>query len=72
MDLVVPVGIGGLEAMEMLSRIDPQARVIVSSGYSTDPIMSDFRKYGFCGVVTKPYGIKKLRDALVACGSMTK
>jgi hypothetical protein len=44
--------------------IDPDAKVIVSSGYSTDPIMSEHKKYGFCGVVTKPYTINRLSEAI--------
>jgi CheY-like chemotaxis protein len=63
-DLVVDKGMGGQEAMEILRRIDPQVKAIVSSGYSTDPVMSDFAKYGFIGVITKPYGINKLKEAL--------
>jgi len=39
-------------------------KVIVSSGYSTDPVMSDFREYGFSGVVAKPYKIAELEETL--------
>ena len=39
-------------------------RAIVSSGYSNDPIMADFKKYGFCGVVSKPYTIGELSQVL--------
>lgn len=64
MDLTIPGGLGGKETIQRLLRIDPQAKVIVSSGYSRDPIMSNFEKYGFRGVVTKPYGIEELSRAL--------
>ena len=60
MDLTIPGGMGGKEAIQQLLSIDPQATAIVSSGYSNDPIMSDFKKFGFCGVATKPYSIEKL------------
>ena len=40
--------------------IDPGARTIVSSGYSQDPMMSRYRDYGFCGVVSKPYSVSEL------------
>ena len=60
MDLTIPGGMGGKETIRQLLSIDPQATAIVSSGYSNDPIMSDFEKYGFCGVATKPYTIEKL------------
>ena len=55
MDLTVTGGMGGREAIELLRLVDPDAMVIVSSGYSDDPVMSDFRKYGFDGVIAKPF-----------------
>ena len=64
MDLTIPGGMGGKEAIKKLLEIDPNARVIVSSGYSTDPIMSDFKEYGFSGVVAKPYQIAEIEKAL--------
>ena len=42
--------------------IDPNARAIVSSGYSNDPVMANFRDYGFLGMVPKPYGIRDMLD----------
>jgi len=60
MDLTIPGGMGGKETIRQLLSIDPQITAIVSSGYSNDPIMSDFEKYGFRGVATKPYRIEKL------------
>ena len=63
-DLTVPGRIGGKEAVEKLIEIDPEVKAIVSSGYSTDPIMADFRKYGFSGVIAKPYKLNELGEAL--------
>jgi len=60
MDLTIPGGMGGKDAAEHILAIDPQARLIVSSGYSGDPIMSDYRAYGFAGAVAKPYNIQEL------------
>jgi len=46
---------GGREAVQKLLEIDPQVKAIVSSGYSDAQVLSDFRKYGFSGIMTKPY-----------------
>jgi PAS domain S-box-containing protein len=64
LDLTVPGGMGGREAIAQLLKVDPEVIAIVSSGYSTDPIMSDFRGYGFSGVAAKPYKIQDLSRVL--------
>jgi len=64
MDLTVQGSMGGKEAVQELIKMDPDVRAIVSSGYSNDPIMADFRKYGFMGVIAKPYKIKELSEVL--------
>ena len=64
LDLTVPGGMGGKETMARLLDIDPQIKAIVSSGYSDDPIMADFQKYGFSGVIAKPYRISELGKIL--------
>ncbi|MGD0584258.1 MAG: nuclear transport factor 2 family protein [Oryzomonas sp.] len=64
MDLTIPGGMGGKEAAEEILAIDPDACLIVSSGYSNDPIMSDYRTYGFTGAIAKPYRIDELAEVL--------
>jgi PAS domain S-box-containing protein len=59
-DLTIPGGIGGGDVIRELIRIDPGARAIVSSGYANDPMMLDYRKYGFSGAISKPYEVKDL------------
>lgn len=55
LDLTVRAGMGGRETIAALRRIDPQITAIVSSGYSTDPVMADFKQHGFAARVNKPY-----------------
>ena len=64
MDLTIPGGMGGKDAIEKLLELDPNVKAIVSSGYSTDPVMSQYEKHGFIGVVAKPYSIQELGLAL--------
>jgi len=66
MDLTVPGAMGGKEAMQELRKIDPNVLAIVSSGYSGDPVMANFREHGFSGVVPKPFRVNDLAKALSA------
>jgi two-component system cell cycle sensor histidine kinase/response regulator CckA len=64
MDLTIPGGMGGAEAIKKILELDPGAKVIVSSGYSHDPILTDYKKFGFCNIVSKPYQLKDLSRVL--------
>ncbi|MBB5349116.1 response regulator [Desulfoprunum benzoelyticum] len=66
MDLTIPRGMGGKEAVIELLALDPQARVLVSSGYSNDPSMTNFSRYGFCGHIEKPFDLMSLKAAIEA------
>ena len=59
MDLSIPKGMGGKEAVQKLLKIDPKAKVVVFSGHSNDPIMVNCKAYGFCAAIAKP---SKLED----------
>lgn len=64
MDLTIPGGLGGKDAAQEILRIDPDARLIVSSGYSDDPVMADHKQYGFQALLPKPYIISDLAKVL--------
>ncbi len=64
MDLTIPNGMGGKEAVAALLKIDPAARVIAASGYSNDPVMADYRSYGFRQVIAKPFRISDLTEVV--------
>jgi PAS domain S-box-containing protein len=66
MDLTIPGGMGGKETIKSLLEIAPDAKAIVSSGYSQDPIMAQFKAYGFRGVVAKPYRLDELASVVKA------
>lgn len=60
MDLTIPGGMGGREAATRILALHPEAKLIVSSGYSVDPVLARPADYGFRGVLTKPYGLADL------------
>jgi CheY-like chemotaxis protein len=64
LDLTVPGGMGGAEAIGRLRSIDPAVKAIVSSGYSSDPVMSNYGDYGFKSVIAKPYQANDLSRVL--------
>ncbi|KUO50278.1 MAG: hypothetical protein APF76_11240 [Desulfitibacter sp. BRH_c19] len=64
MDLTIPVGMGGKTAVKELIDLDENVKVIVSSGYSHDPVMANYRDYGFRGIIPKPYKIEDFSRVL--------
>lgn len=64
MDLTIPGGMGGEEAIKHLLRIDPDIKAIVSSGYSASSVISHYKEYGFKGVINKPYTLEELSKEL--------
>jgi CheY-like chemotaxis protein len=64
LDLVVPGGLGGTQAIEHLTGLDPKVRAILISGYAQDSIMSTYREYGFAAAMTKPYTLQELQATL--------
>jgi len=66
-DLTIPGGMGGQEAIGVLLKIDPAVRAIVSSGFSNDPVMANYRQHGFSAVLKKPYRLQEMSTMLQQC-----
>ena len=64
MDLTIPGGMGGKETVTAILAIDKEASVFVSSGYSNDPIMVNYKDYGFVGVIAKPFDMTAIQKTL--------
>ena len=64
LDLTIKGGMGGEQTMRELLKIDPDVKAIVFSGYFNDPVMKDFKAYGFMGAIAKPYDKKALQEVL--------
>ena len=71
MDLTIPGGMGGKEAVVKIKEFDENAKVVVFSGYSNDPILSNFREYGFDGVLKKPFSTDELLLLIQNIGNET-
>jgi DNA-binding NarL/FixJ family response regulator len=56
---------GGRETVEKLLQIDSNVKAVVSSGYPDDPVMTNFREYGFAAVISKPFRVSELNNALL-------
>lgn len=63
-DLTIPGGMGGEEAAVEILAVDPGAKIIVSSGYTGDPIMVNYKEYGFSGAITKPFDMQSLKKVV--------
>ena len=61
LDLSIPEGMGGREAILEFKKLDPAVKAIVSSGYSNDPVVMDYAGHGFSGKLSKPYKINDMK-----------
>jgi PAS domain S-box-containing protein len=66
LDLTIPGGMGGREAAQKLLLINPEAKLVVASGYSNDPVLADCEKHGFHASVAKPFNMKELSDVIAS------
>jgi CheY-like chemotaxis protein len=66
LDLVVPGSLGAVETLKTLKSINPSVKALLTTGYTTDPIMTDFKDHGFAGTIPKPFLIEDIRQKLNA------
>jgi len=64
MDLTVPGGMGGKDAVRRILRVDPEATVVVTSGSPNDPVLKEYKRFGFRGSVPKPFTFEEIADTL--------
>lgn len=72
LDIHVPGGMGGSETIARLRELSPGVRAIISSGLGKDPLMIDFKNYGFVGALLKPYTLKELAAAVTELFQRTR
>ena len=65
-DLTVPGGMGGIDTKDQILQRNPDAKIVVSSGYSENPILSNYAEHGFCGAVAKPFRMVDLKAVLAS------
>ena len=66
LDLTIKGGEGGVETLAKLRQIQPQVKALACSGYCNDPVMANYRDYGFDGIIVKPYRLQDLARGLEA------
>ena len=64
MDLTIPGGMGGKDAVQEILRINPEAKVVVSSGYSNDPVIAHYKEHGFKAFIVKPFQFAELNKLI--------
>jgi len=64
MDLTIPGGMGGKQAVQKILEINKNAKVIVSSGYASGSVLANYKSYGFVDLVDKPYTVDKLKKVI--------
>lgn len=64
LDIIIPDGIGGIDTVNEILKIDPGARVIASTGFSKESIVANHKEYGFVNIIEKPFSTKDLKSVL--------
>jgi len=64
LDLTVPEKMGGYEAFEAMRALDPNVKAILSSGYSHEPVILNYKEFGIAAIAPKPYRVSELFAAV--------
>jgi len=64
-DLTMPDDLSGKEVIERIRARDTVTKIIVMSGYSTDPVMANYEAYGLSARLPKPFTLANVRELLV-------
>ncbi|MGA2090248.1 MAG: PAS domain S-box protein, partial [Endomicrobiales bacterium] len=64
LDITIPGYLGGKEVLDLLKKVNPAVKAVISSGYSADPIIAQFKQYGFLAALPKPYNIEEASAVL--------
>ncbi len=63
-DLSIPYGMGGIETVARIKEIDPRVQAIATTGHFQDSLTDGYKKYGFAGILPKPYILKELLEII--------
>ena len=64
LDLTMAEGLGGLEAFKALKEMDPEVKAILSTGYSHESVVLNYKQHGIAGLALKPYKVQELLGAV--------
>ncbi len=64
MDMTIPGGMGGIDAITKLLEVDPKVKALMSSGYNISDSVESYKNYGFVGIITKPFKFKELKTSI--------
>jgi CheY-like chemotaxis protein len=62
LDLTIRGGMGAKDVIGKILAINPHAKAAVFSGYSTDPVIAEYQRFGFVGALTKPFNIEEFKS----------
>jgi len=64
LDMTIQGGMGGKDTITELLKLDPNVKALVSTGYTEDIMVTDFKNYGFCDIISKPYTLENISSII--------